>query len=110
MQEQSVLCVANSSIQEYNPYIDNNLFQGVVKVHTGGEHIRCASPRAIWQNRLESGTDGIVRMKETLHFSLFVMNGLDTYRGHILCLTDSTQRQPAYKDRLLQNVQRRNML
>ncbi len=94
MQGRSILCVANSTAEEYNPYIDKNLFQGVVKVHTGGEHIRSVSPRAIWPNRLESGTDGIVRMKETRHLSLFVMNGLDTYRGHILCLTDSTLWRP----------------
>ena len=45
-----------------------DLFQGRVKVPTGGNELCATSPRALGQSRLDSDTDGIVRKKETQFF------------------------------------------
>lgn len=50
----------------YNAPVD--LFQGRVKVPTGGKEHYATSPRALGQSRLDSDTDGIVWKKETQDF------------------------------------------
>lgn len=50
----------------YNAPVD--LFQGRVRFPTGGKEHYATSPRALGQSRLDSGTDGIVRKKETQDF------------------------------------------